>query len=175
MARIIRTETRVRSGWNKLWIALLVIFNLLMAWEALSLSQRASQLQKSTSGLGHLAVSIVAGQRMNEVLMLWVGGTLLLGILVWVTRPTAVIIETAEAAEARRTEISWTTFAARLLGAVALLVWFAASARIADVLVVPRSEAYAAIVVGLWAAGFLAFAWLVRATRASPRKRERPQ
>lgn len=93
-------ETKVRSGWNKLWIFLLVAFNVFMAVEAVSMTFRVADLRKSATGFTHLAISAIAGQRMTEIMMLWFGGSILLAIAVWLTRPTATVIETRGVAEA---------------------------------------------------------------------------
>ena len=183
MTRSNRTETRVRSDWNKLWIGMLFVFNLLMAWEALSLTYQANQLIKFSfselcgqeermADLCGYEVSMAASQRINEALLIWLGGVLLLAILVWATRPMAVIVQTAKVAQSMRTpagsETPWATFAARLLGGVAFLMWLALATTVVHLKVPAPSEKHAAVAIGLWALGFVAFVLLVRATRSPP-------
>jgi hypothetical protein len=71
-------RTAPRSGWNRLWLGLLGIWSVVMAWDVWRVIDLAERLGRRASNIGHLAIHAAAGNKLTEVVAVWLAGAVVL-------------------------------------------------------------------------------------------------
>ena len=102
-APVAYVERRAPRGFfGVVWKWGLVLWTLAFAYDVMRISFVASDLSKKTGGLGALAISNMASNRIVETLIVWFFGALVLGALTYVTRGAKILEAMPIAPNAKR-------------------------------------------------------------------------